>query len=227
MSAPYDDSSSRTPPAGGGGTLVALVGAGLNGSGGPGSPGRGGVMTATIKSTRQSAQVNAQAIRGVPGLTPYVPRLVVDWMSLHPDRNHVAAEGTLAFVDISGFTKLSERLARRGKVGAEELADTINACFAELLAVAYDESGGLLKFGGDALLLWFSGDDHEQRACRAAIGMRSELRRIGTMDVSGQRVSLRMSVGVHSGVFHFFVVGGSHREFLVTGPAATTTVTME
>lgn len=36
-----------------------------------------------------------------------------------------------------------------------------------------------------------------------------------------------MSVGVHSGDFDFFLVGGSHRELMVTGPAATTTVTME
>ena len=36
-----------------------------------------------------------------------------------------------------------------------------------------------------------------------------------------------MSVGVHSGEFHFFLVGGSHRELIVTGPAASTVVTME
>ena len=36
-----------------------------------------------------------------------------------------------------------------------------------------------------------------------------------------------MSVGIHSGTFSFFLVGGSHRELIVTGPAATETVTME
>ncbi len=36
-----------------------------------------------------------------------------------------------------------------------------------------------------------------------------------------------MSVGVHSGTFHFFLVGESHREFMVTGPAASRTVDME
>jgi class 3 adenylate cyclase len=36
-----------------------------------------------------------------------------------------------------------------------------------------------------------------------------------------------MSVGVNSGLFHFFLVGGSHRELVVTGPATTGTVLME
>ena len=45
--------------------------------------------------------------------------------------------------------------------------------------------------------------------------------------MAGQRVLLRMSVGVHSGEFHFFLVGGAHRELIITGPAASTTVTME
>ncbi|MEZ0233840.1 MAG: tetratricopeptide repeat protein, partial [Actinomycetota bacterium] len=33
--------------------------------------------------------------------------------------------------------------------------------------------------------------------------------------------------GVHAGTFDFFLVGGSHRELIVTGPAATQVVTME
>jgi class 3 adenylate cyclase len=36
-----------------------------------------------------------------------------------------------------------------------------------------------------------------------------------------------MSVGIHSGSFHFFRVGQSHRELLIAGPAASTTTRME
>ena len=41
-----------------------------------------------------------------------------------------ALEGTFVFVDISGFTKMSERLARQGKVGAEEVTDVDRHVFA-------------------------------------------------------------------------------------------------
>src|SRR5262249_44174188 len=85
---------------------------------------------------------------------------------------------------------------------------------------------GLLKFGGDALLLWFSGPSHAVRACASAAGMRRTLSQVERSSGSnGDR--LRMSVGVHSGEFHFFLVGSSHRELLVAGPAATLTVRRE
>ncbi|HEX9547134.1 MAG TPA: adenylate/guanylate cyclase domain-containing protein, partial [Acidimicrobiales bacterium] len=164
---------------------------------------------------------------GVASVTPYLPRLVVTWLSDGPEQRWREVEGTIAFVDISGFTKLSERLAKRGKVGAEELTDTIDGCFAELLSVAYANGGGLLKFGGDALLLLFTGPGHEARACQAAVGMRRTLRDIGRLEIADQHVQLRMSIGVNSGTFQFFLVGSSHRELIVTGPAASTTVTME
>jgi class 3 adenylate cyclase/tetratricopeptide (TPR) repeat protein len=160
-------------------------------------------------------------------LAPYFPRLAIEWMATDPGTRHRDLEGTIAFVDISGFTKLSEGLALHGKVGAEELTATIGTCFVALLDVAVAYGGRLLKFGGDAQLLYFSGEAHAARACRAALEMRRALRSVGRLTVLGQKVQLRMSVGIHSGLFHFFLVGESHRELVVAGPAATATVTME
>ena len=160
-------------------------------------------------------------------LLPFVPRLTLDWLTQRPADTVRVESGTIVFVDISGFTKLSEGLAAHGKVGGEELTATIGTCFVALLDLAVAYGGRLLKFGGDALLLYFSGPDHEARGCRAAVEMRRKLRTVGRLTVLGQKVTLRMSVGVHSGDFHFFLVGGSHRELLVTGPGASATVEME
>jgi class 3 adenylate cyclase/tetratricopeptide (TPR) repeat protein len=160
-------------------------------------------------------------------LAPYLPSFLIDWISSSPGERAREIDATVAFVDISGFTKLSERLAKRGKVGAEELADAINACFTRLLAVAYAHVGVLIKFGGDALLLLFTGDNHYEHACGAAGGMRRALKEVDASDGSGARVTLRMSVGVHSGLFNFFLVGDTHKELIVTGPAASQTVVME
>jgi class 3 adenylate cyclase/tetratricopeptide (TPR) repeat protein len=160
-------------------------------------------------------------------LKPYVPRLVIDWLRESPELRHRTVEGSLAFVDVSGFTQLTERLARRGKVGAEEVSDTLQRMFTELLDVAYDYGAGLVKWGGDALLLLFEGDAHAHRSVRAVAGMQQTLDRIGTLRVGGATVTLRMSVGIHSGEFDVFLVGDTHRELIVTGPAASTTVSME
>ena len=89
-------------------------------------------------------------------LTPYLPRVVVDWLRVAPEARRRELEGTLAFVDISGFTAMSERLAQKGKLGAEEVTEVMNRTFSRLLDVAYAGGGGLLKFGGDALLLFFT-----------------------------------------------------------------------
>jgi class 3 adenylate cyclase/tetratricopeptide (TPR) repeat protein len=162
-----------------------------------------------------------------PRLQPYLPRLVHEWARRDADTLVRSIEGSMVFVDVSGFTKMSERLARQGKVGAEEVSDVIDDTFSALLAEAYMAGGGLLKFGGDALLLFFDGDGHALRAAAAAHGMRRELRRVGTFATSAGNVTLRMSVGAHTGLYHFFLVGASHRELIVAGPAATATVTME
>ena len=163
-------------------------------------------------------------------LQPYLPRLTLEWLAESPDARHRLVDGSLVFADISGFTKLSEKLAKLGPVGAEEMAGAITRCFTDLLGVAYDEDGALLKFGGDALLVLFSGEDpekHAAQAARAAVGMRKRLQAVGKLVTLGGRVNLRMSVGAHSGRFDFFLVGESHRELIVTGPGSTRVVEME
>jgi class 3 adenylate cyclase/tetratricopeptide (TPR) repeat protein len=157
----------------------------------------------------------------------YVPRPQLRHLALTPDELARTLEGTVVFVDLSGFTRLSERLARKGREGAEFIVDTVGSCFTELLRDAYGNGASLLKFGGDALLLWFEGDEHPRRACASAVAMRKTLRRIGRIRAAGSTVVLRMSVGIHSGDYETFLVGGSHREYLIAGPAATKAVEME
>ena len=114
-------------------------------------------------------------------LRPYVPRLVVDWLRTDPDQLHREVEASLVFVDISGFTALTERLARKGKVGAELMRDTLDGVFTALLDEAYDWGAGLLKWGGDALLLMFDGPGHAWRASRAAWEMQGTIDRVGRL----------------------------------------------
>ena len=165
----------------------------------------------------------------VGALRPYVPRLLEEWLVAEPDRTHRRVTGTLAFVDLSGFTALTERLARRGKVGAEEMSDALDATFTHLMEVADHDGADLVKWGGDAVLLMFEGHQHAARACRAAHGMRARLREVGRLRTAGGSFTLRMSVGIHSGTFDYFLVGDPalHRELLVTGPAASEAARLE
>jgi len=148
----------------------------------------------------------------------YVPRVLQQHLADDPLRQAWSAEGTAVFADVSGFTKLSEALAQKGREGAEQITETIEHVFGVLLGVAYDRGGTLLKFGGDALLLWFQGEHHAVRACGAAACIRAILHDVGTIELPDVTVTLRISQGVHTGRFEFFAVGTSHRELLPVGP---------
>jgi class 3 adenylate cyclase/tetratricopeptide (TPR) repeat protein len=160
-------------------------------------------------------------------LAPYVPRLVVDWLDQHPDQTYRSVSGTGVFADISGFTKLTERLARRGKGGAEEMGELLNRTFDVLLTAAYDYGANLVKWGGDAVLLLFDGDGHAPRAARASWAMQDAMKQIGRLETSAGVVRLGMSIGIHTGEFDMLLVGSRYRELIVTGPAATLTAHME
>ncbi len=90
-----------------------------------------------------------------------------------------------------------------------------------MLDRARDRDGMLLKFGGDALLFLFRGNDHAARAASTAVEMRAALRKAAATPTSVGRLRLSMSVGLHSGTLHFFLVGSTHRELVLAGPDAT------
>jgi class 3 adenylate cyclase/tetratricopeptide (TPR) repeat protein len=167
------------------------------------------------------------ALANAGGLDRFVPRVASEWDLDAPGQQYQERDATLCFVDISGFTNLSERLAMRGRIGAEELTDVLNRVFGGMLEIAYARGGSLLKFGGDALLLQFEGPDHPSQGAAAAVEMRAALRSATRIPLSIGTARLRMSVGLHSGNVHLFRVGSRHHELIVTGPAATRTTAME
>ncbi len=155
---------------------------------------------------------------------PYVPRLAQGWSSEGPAWQ--ALTGCLVSADVSGFTALSERLASLGREGAEELTSLLNRVFTSMIAEVDAHGGDIVKFGGDALLVLFTGHEHTARACAAALAMRRTLTQPLHTTTSG-RVRLRMSVGLHTGTFHAFAVVAGHHEVFLTGEATTTCIEQE
>lgn len=181
------------------------------------------ILTTEVTTRTDDITIEEQT----PLLAPYIPRLVVEWLRVMPEVTHRSIEGTGVFADISGFTNLTERLARKGKVGAEEMGDVLNEIFEQLLRAAYEYGAGLVKWGGDAVLLLFEGDRHAEMACRAAAEMQRIISKIGRIRTSSGVVRLRMSIGIASGNIDFLLVGSRFRELIVTGPTATTVTQME
>lgn len=155
---------------------------------------------------------------------PYLPEVVRAWAPDDPPFRRV--EGTLVSADISGFTALSERLAAYGREGAEELTELLNRCFGGMIDVVDAEGGDVLKFGGDALLVLFTGPGHTGRAASACVRMRHLVGRRWTTSLV-RRVELDISQGIHSGSFDLHIVDAGHRELLVVGAGVSATVECE
>ena len=70
-----------------------------------------------------------------------------------PDR----AEGAALFADISGFTSLTEALAKAlgPQRGAEELTAQLNRVYGALIAAVDRFGGSVIGFSGDAITCWF------------------------------------------------------------------------
>lgn len=165
-----------------------------------------------------------QSTRAGTAFRAYLPRIAATWGDAPPAR---VVDGTLLGLDIAGFTALSERLAARGKLGAEELIALISRCYSGLIEIGSRHGGDVLKFRGDALLLFFDGDGHEERAARAALGMQELIAVAGTATSSVGPVQLTIAAGAFSGDCHFFMVGSHHHELIVCGPAASATLALE
>ena len=94
-------------------------------------------------------------------LASYSPRMVLERFreDITPptEPTQLAFHGAVVFVDVSGFTKLSEALARQygTKQGAEKLNEYINDYFRLLIDAIIDAGGDIIKFAGDALqVIW-------------------------------------------------------------------------
>jgi class 3 adenylate cyclase/tetratricopeptide (TPR) repeat protein len=162
-------------------------------------------------------------------LEPYLPALLRTPVAADPAPAQWVFPGTLVVLDISGFTRLTERLAARGRAGAEELSDVLDDVFGPLVEAALAEGCDLLKWGGDAVLLLATGPGSAVRATRAAALMRAVLARVGHLRTSVGAVVLRASTGVATGEVHLALAGdpNAHRELMVLGPVATRVTVIE
>ena len=122
-----------------------------------------------------------------------------------PDRVH----GSALFADISGFTPLTEALAKElgPQRGAEELTANIGRVFHAVIGELDAYDGNVIYFAGDAITCWIDGDDGT-RACAAAEGMQQAIKRTGTIVTpGGSTVELGMKVAIAVGDARRFVVG--------------------
>ena len=144
-------------------------------------------------------------------LRPYVSDLLLRRLAARPDAALAADEerlsGAALFVDVTGFTALAERLARRGPAGAELLTDILNDCFGTVIAAVLAHGGDVALFAGDAVaVVWPDGEARTGalRAARCARALQDALEARAPYE----GVRLRARVGIARGALWSGCVGG-------------------
>ena len=136
-------------------------------------------------------------------LAAFLPRTL--WPLVTGGGGQARLEGAVLFADLAGFTRLTENLARIGHEGAEELNRICNAFFAKMITVVHEEGGDVLRFGGDAMTLFFPGG--AEGGLRAAQRMQAEAEGFRSIETRAGLFELTMKIGISTGSLLVGTVG--------------------
>ena len=152
----------------------------------------------------------------------YVPQdvatlLLTDDSSAEPKN----AEATVLFLDIVGFSTISEQLSPK------QIVDTMNAFFSDAVEIIETEEGMVTQYQGDAILAVFnvplSIDNHALSAVKSAISI---LEKIKDKDYEGQ--SLKCRIGINTGPLVAGAIGAKDRlNYTVYGDAVNIAARLE
>ncbi len=159
------------------------------------------------------------------------------------------AQGAALFADISGFTPLTEALARQfgPRRGAEELTRHLNRVYDALVVEIHRHGGNVIGFSGDAMTCWFDGKDEIRRmkdesdsafilhpsslrAVACALAMQNAMQAFAQAPAetefppprsAGNPIALTMKVAVATGPARRFVVGDPAIQLLDVMAGAT------
>eukprot|EP00051_Salpingoeca_urceolata_P017513 m.239250 g.239250 ORF g.239250 m.239250 type:complete len:1130 (+) comp18976_c1_seq7:2013-5402(+) len=138
--------------------------------------------------------------------------------------------GSVLFADASGFTRLTERLAKKGRKGVEELCQILNSFFTILVDIVHDYGGDIIKFAGDAVCVtWFIGKKPGDSktieataiaAAQCATEIHRKLHGYVALGDCEEPVTLTLHMGIGSGQLTCVHVGGVFKrwEYVVSGP---------
>lgn len=157
----------------------------------------------------------------------YVPDLILYGSESDPTAPRGARcerlQAAVLFADIAGFTALTERLAKLGPSGAEQVATLLNGYFERFIDFVREHGGDVLKLAGDsALVAWRAREGvtleaATRRASQTALRLQRMLGQRAVLEDTP--LATRMAVG--AGDFIAMHVGGVYDrwELLVSGAA--------
>jgi len=152
-------------------------------------------MEKTIKHAKHIKDT-LQAIKENNILKMYVDENVLNFMGNREYESAVMAnetiEATVIFIDICGFTKISENAK------ADTVVTLINSYFDEMVKEIMQHQGYIDKFIGDAIMAVFKGEYHLDRAIDAALAVCEKINNLPALE-GNLDYKPKVSIGIKSG----------------------------
>lgn len=127
---------------------------------------------------------------------------------------------TTLFLDIAGFTPLTERLMAEGKEGAEILSGLVNGIFEPVIDLVYNLGGWITSFAGDAFTAVFPEDRDGRQAAEASLEIIALFKQQGLARTRLGAYELTAKIGLSSGLVTWGIAGNAgHWTYYFLGPA--------
>ena len=127
------------------------------------------VMEHVIQSTHEAVRERDNDRGASPSFAPPSASAAATTTTNEPAQRLYEQDAVVVLADISGFTKLAERLAKdntRGEGrGTETLSRKLNSYFGRMIDMIYEGGGDVVKFAGDALLVVWREQSGRSNAC--------------------------------------------------------------
>uniref|UniRef100_A0A8C8X9J1 Adenylate cyclase type 10 n=1 Tax=Panthera leo TaxID=9689 RepID=A0A8C8X9J1_PANLE len=161
--------------------------------------------------------------RAIVRIAAHLPDLIV-YGDFSPERPSVDYfDGVLMFVDISGFTAMTEKFSTAMYMdrGAEQLVEILNHYISAIVEKVLIFGGDILKFAGDALLaLWKVERRQLKNIITVVIKCSLEIHGLFETQESEEGLDVRVKIGLAAGHITMLVFGDETRNFfLVIGQA--------
>lgn len=156
-------------------------------------------LSLTIEKTLKHAEQLKDTLKAIKEnniLKMYVDENVLNFMGNKEYESTITEnetiDATVMFVDICGFTAISENAP------ADTVVEIINSYFDEMVKEIIDQKGYIDKFMGDAIMAVFKGDYHLDRAIDAALAINHKLEKIPAIG-GDLKFKPKVSIGMKSG----------------------------
>lgn len=144
-----------------------------------------------------------------------IPHFIQEQLLSGP--NPGRSEGFSIFVDLSGFTKLTESLMQEGKNGAERLSVILNAIFAPMVDLVYQQGGFIPHFAGDAFTGIFLHEKTDLSPLQILAIAQKNFDLLNAAAVHFPEFEINIKVGIGYGEIEWGIVGGENKSFYFRG----------